>query len=71
MQVVGAGVAIGLVIAFWTTGLTASLLFQVRASDPFIFAAIAGGFLVAALAACLLPAARAAAVEPATLLRQE
>ncbi len=71
MQVVGAGVAIGLVIAFWTTGLTESLLFQVRASDPFIFAAIAGGFLVAALAACLLPAARAAAVEPATLLRQE
>ena len=71
MRVVAAGVAIGLVVAFLTTGLTESLLFQVRSADPLIFAMIAGGLLLAALAACLLPAARAAGVEPAALLRQE
>jgi predicted permease len=71
MAVVAAGVAAGLVIAFWTSGLTESLLFQVRASDPFVFVTIAALLSLVALGACLLPAVRAAAVEPAALLRQE
>jgi hypothetical protein len=71
MTVVTAGVAAGLVIAFWTSGLTENLLFQVRASNPLVFVAIAGVLLSIALAACLLPAARAAGAEPAALLRQE
>ena len=71
MMVVAGGVAVGLLIAFWTSGLTESLLFQVRASDPFVFVAVAGVLFLIALGACLLPAARAAAVEPAGLLRQE
>ena len=71
MTVVAAGVAIGLVVAFWTTRFTQGLLFQVRASDPLVLAAIGGGLLLAALAACLVPAARAAGVEPARLLRQD
>jgi putative ABC transport system permease protein len=68
---VAAGVALGLVVAFWTTRFTQGLLFQVRAADPLVLAAIGGGLLLAALAACLVPAARAAGVEPARLLRQD
>jgi predicted permease len=71
MTLVAAGVGLGLVVAFWTTGLIESLLFQVRASDPIVLGGIAGLLLVVALGACLLPAVRAARVEPAVLLRQE
>jgi putative ABC transport system permease protein len=71
MTVVAAGVAAGLALAYWTTGLMASLLFEVRATDPVVFAMTAGVLLLVAFSACLLPAIRAAAAEPATLLRQE
>lgn len=71
MRVVAAGVAIGLVVALWSTRLIASLLFQVGAADPVAIATTAVSLLLLALAACFVPAARAAAVEPAALLRQE
>ena len=57
------GVAIGLLGAFalgrLITNLTAGLLFEVRATDPVTFTAIALLLMIAALLACYLPARRA------------
>jgi predicted permease len=71
MQVVGAGVAAGLVLAFAATRLASTLLFGVGATDVGTFAA-AGTFLLAvALLACFLPAKRATGLQPAAVLRNE
>ena len=69
------GVAVGLAGAIalsrWLTSLTAGLLFEVRATDPLTFAAIALLLLVVALLACYLPAHKATKVDPLTALRHE
>jgi putative ABC transport system permease protein len=69
------GVAIGLLGAFalgrLITNLTAGLLFEVRATDPVTFAAIALLLMIAALLACYLPARRATKVDPLAALKHE
>jgi putative ABC transport system permease protein len=67
----GAGIAVGAIIAFVSSGVLRSLLYDVSATDPVVFAASALGLAAIALAGYLIPAARASRVEPVTALRSE
>ena len=65
------GIAIGLVGAFVITRIIASMLVEVKPTDPLTFASVAGLFLVIAVLASFLPARRAAGLDPTTALRNE
>jgi len=67
----GAGIAAGALIAFGSSGVLRSLLYDVSATDPVVFMASAVGLAVIAIAGYLIPAARAARVEPVVALRSE
>jgi hypothetical protein len=71
MAPVVAGLATGLAAAFAATRVLRSLLFEVSATDPATFAAVALLLGVVALAASYLPSRRAARVDPAVTLRAE
>jgi hypothetical protein len=53
-----------LALSRWLTSLRAGLLFEVRATDPVTFVAIAVLLLVIALPACYLSARKAMKVDP-------
>ena len=63
------GIGIGLGGAMALTRLMSSLLFQVSATDPLTFTAIAILFFVVAIGASYIPARRAARIDPMTALR--
>ena len=58
-------------IAFAASGVLRSLLYQVSATDPIVFAGSALGLAGIAIAGYVIPAARASRVEPVTALRSE
>ena len=63
------GIALGLGGAGALTRVMKALLFQISATDPATFAAIAVLFLLVALAASYIPARRAARIDPMAALR--
>jgi putative ABC transport system permease protein len=65
------GIGIGLVVAFALTRVLASMLVEVKPTDPVTFASVAVLFLVIAFLASWLPAVRAAGLDPTTALRNE
>jgi putative ABC transport system permease protein len=65
------GVGIGLLAAFGLTRVLASMLVEVKPTDPVTFASVAVLFLVIAVLASWLPARRASGLDPTTALRQE
>jgi len=66
-----AGIAGGLVAAWWLSRGMASLLFEVRPHDPVTFAAVAVALIIASLAAVAWPVRRATKIDPMAALRAE
>ena len=65
------GLAAGLVGALIVARSLGSMLFEVRPTDPPVFAVVGLSLLATAMAACAVPAWRATRVDPAVALRDE
>ena len=68
---VGAGLAIGIVVAVFAGNLVKSFLYQVTPADTWTYSGVILLLLLVGSAAALIPARRAAALEPMTALRDE
>ena len=71
LQLAVIGILIGLAGAFIGTSVMEAVLYEVSATDPVTFVAVAILLAAAALAASFLPAHRATRVHPAEVLRAE
>jgi putative ABC transport system permease protein len=70
-RVVLVGVVIGVAAAIYTTKLLGRLLYEVKAVEPVVFAAMALMMLATGVLASYMPARRASAVDPIEALRGE
>ncbi|HKF48962.1 MAG TPA: ABC transporter permease [Terracidiphilus sp.] len=68
---IGAGLAVGLVLAIATGRFVQSFLYHVRPIDTWTYAAVIAALLIIGLAAAFLPAHKAASIEPMQALREE
>jgi ABC-type antimicrobial peptide transport system permease subunit len=71
LLLVGAGVLAGVIGAVAFTRVLGSLLYEVSATDPAVFAGIVALLGVVGVAASYAPARRATRVDPAVALRAE
>jgi predicted permease len=71
LRVASAGLAIGIVAAFWAGKWLQPLLFDVSSRDPAVFGLVAAMLVVVATAASWIPAMRASRVDPNVALRSE
>jgi predicted lysophospholipase L1 biosynthesis ABC-type transport system permease subunit len=71
MRLICAGLAVGVVGAFFFSRALSTLLFHTSASDPQTYAMVAGLLALVALLASYLPARRAMKVNPIVALRTE
>ena len=65
------GIALGLLAAAGVTRGLATILYNVKASDPVTFFGVAAFFALVALAACYIPARRGSRVDPMVALRYQ
>jgi putative ABC transport system permease protein len=63
------GCGLGVIGSLAVSRLVSSFLFEISATDPFIYAGCVALMMMVALAACSLPAVRAASSDPADALR--
>jgi len=66
-----AGVALGLLGAWWLSRYVASMLYGVSATDPWTYTSAAAVLVAGGLLGSLVPALRASRVDPAVALRYE
>ncbi len=71
MRLVAAGVIIGVAIAFYATRWLGTMLFEIRATDPWTFALAPTAVLSVAVIACLVPAWRTTRIDPLESLRAD
>jgi putative ABC transport system permease protein len=71
LRLVGCGLGLGLIAAFFLANLLAGVLYGVSPHDPPTFAAVPLLLAVVALIACWLPSRRATLIEPNAALRAE
>jgi putative ABC transport system permease protein len=67
----GIGLAVGLLVSFWTGRFLSGLLYGVSARDPLTYAAVAVALGALALIATVIPARRATRVDPIASLRSD
>src|SRR5208282_842117 len=65
------GIAIGAAAGYGVTRVLSTLLYGVRADDPFTFVGVAVALIGVTLLACYVPARRAMSVDPTIALRYE
>lgn len=65
------GLLVGTVLAGFTARFMQTLLFEVSAGDPVVFAGVAGFLVLVTLVACVLPARAATKVDPIAALRAD
>jgi ABC-type antimicrobial peptide transport system permease subunit len=65
------GIVVGIAGSLFLTRAITSLLYEVSATDPFVFTTIPLLLVVVSLVACFAPARRAAKVDPIVALRYE
>ena len=71
MTLVGAGLLVGLVGAYYATGALATQLFGVTPTDPLTFAVVPIVLALIALAASYLPSRAAARIDPQQALKSD
>ncbi len=71
LVLIGAGLAVGLLIAVFASKLLERMIFEVSTTDVATFAAVVVVLAVVGTLACLLPAWRATRVDPVVALRDE
>lgn len=71
LRLAAAGLAIGLAGSYFLTRLMASLLFDVKPTDPLVFALVSVLLAGVALLASLVPSLRATRIDPVVALRHE
>lgn len=69
--VVGAGIAIGLVLALFGAHAVASLLFETSPRDPLVLGVVAVAMMAVAIPATLVPTWRARRIDPMVAIRME
>ncbi len=67
----GVGIGAGLITMLFLTKFLSSLLYGVKATDPWTLAGVSALLVLVALLTTYLPAKRAASVDPMTALRVE
>jgi ABC-type antimicrobial peptide transport system permease subunit len=71
MRLAAIGLAIGVAGAMALTRLMSTLLFDVKPTDPLVFAAVAAALMTVAVVASLVPSLRVTRIRPASALRYE